>query len=166
MKKNDVYHISYTDQYRNTHHGDLHHCFEGLAVVHEKADGGFILIDTFWGIGRTDNKCFNIDQIDKDITAELYCNLDEIEKISEYDIQYYADTDIYRLTDQHGCAKSCIYFYKRKGAQRSKDKIKLVLEAKAADAVQRIQYATSDHAQYLKSLTELETCTDLNNFYI
>lgn len=166
MKNNDVFRINYTDKYRELHRGDLTHCFEGLGLTKECSTGEFILIDTYWGIGRSDNKWFEVEKIGKEITIEYYCNLDELEQISKLDADYFNDSDVFRLSTQHGCTASCIYWYKRKGAERSKEKMKRILEEKAANAICRIQYATSDHQQFLKRLSELETCIDLNSFYI
>lgn len=167
MKPNDIYHIRYTQSFRdNNPRGDLNHCFEGLAIALEVLGGGLMLFDTFWGIGNTSGKSWIQEDVDKNISIEFYCNLDEIEHIQDWEQMYYADQDLFRLTRQHACSKNCISYYKRKGAERSRDKMKASIESKAADAVRRIQFATADYDRYTKSFADLENSTDLNTFYI
>ena len=142
MKVNDIYKIRYTDDYKKTIF-DPHHCFEGLGVVKEISNQ-LILADTFWGIGDYSGKTFSNKDVGAKIKIDYIGNLDDLEPIYRQDIDYLDDTDVVVLSRQHACAKSCISYYKKKGAVKSAKKIEAVVREKIEDAKHRIKSASRD----------------------
>lgn len=114
LKENDVYRWKYNDNREYI----SYHCKECLAVVKKDIKGKLYLADTYWGIGNNTGVIFYPGNTD--IIIEYYTNLDEIQSC-DYDVEkYYNKKDIFVLTRQHGCCKSCVYKYIKKGAKRDK----------------------------------------------
>lgn len=130
LKIGDVYHFNWSSKERSKegYPGSLNHCFEGLLVVMEypkwksekdKYENEIMLVDTYWGINNTNNKAFTLEEAERRGTLELYCNLNEIEKVGYYERDEYDDKDLFTLHEQHACVQSCIYYFKKKGAKKS-----------------------------------------------
>lgn len=124
IKINDVFHATWKDRSKSNH------CFEGLLVAKEvdfenESKKEIWLFDTYWGIGRTDNKYFKSSEVESILDLRYYCNLDD------YDLsvnvrraeQYYKEEDFILLHDQHACSDSCKYIYLKKGATKSPEVI-------------------------------------------
>lgn len=132
LKENDVYSFRYNDEAK-AKIPYPYHCFDGQLIVQKLSSGGFILKDTYWG-GSNDCKWFTLEDALKQGELKLKCNLSEVEKISEHQLCYYADKDIFDLSHQHGCYKD----YKvRKGAPRSSEKMLRVIQQQIEDAIYR-----------------------------
>jgi hypothetical protein len=147
LKIGDVYHFQWnTEEYKKTH--DVNWCFERTLVVMKyprwkeelnKYEYDVKLVDTYWGINRTDtNKSFTLDEIQKRGTLTYYCNLDEIEAINSYLTDEYDDEDLFRLSDQHACSDSCVYHFKKKGAKKSPMKKISILQDSIRDEKEKI----------------------------
>lgn len=165
LKVNDIFKVSYSEEYRKSHSGDLNHCFEGLARVAE-SHNGFILCDTFWGLWDGSGRTFSEDQIGKDINITFYCNLDEIEQIAHYEADFFDEKDVFCITRQHGCMESCKSFFKRRGAERSRDKMETIVRTKISKIRQELDSKTYDLVLLGKKLLEVETAQDLNQLYV
>jgi hypothetical protein len=140
LKEGDIYNFSWNQKQRDIAAkgwaGSLDHCFEGLLIVmpypqwnleKEEYEHPLKLVDTFWGIKSTqNNKSFTLEEALEKGTLNFYCNLDEIERIKAYEVDDYADDDLYELSDQHRCS---VYFYKKKGAKKSPAKKIATIEA-------------------------------------
>jgi len=131
-------------------------CFEGSLVAQKNDEGEFIFYDTFWGIGRHDNKSWKFTEMMKTFNVEYYCNLNELEKISHYECDYYDDKDIFRLSDQHGCMESCVYHYIKKGTQKSKEKILSVLGENMRKAKNELENSGRDIENIATKIKDVE----------
>lgn len=159
IKVNDVFKSTFTDAYVEKRKGwDLRHCFEGLLVARLVGEE-IVLFDSFWGVGRSDNKAFKLSEIGEKIDVQYYCNLDEIEKsnLGSDCVRYYDENDIIVLHDQHACVSSCIYYYTKKGAVRSKDKMKESFLEKIERAKQKIKGANYDIERANESLLKIDS---------
>lgn len=173
IKVGDVFRAQYTAAYRSNNKGrDLNHCFEGLCVARlmAKTDASdsdqLVLVDTFWGINRTDNKWFTLDQVGVDIDIEFYCNLNELVSINALEARYYKPEDIFLLHDQHACVESCKYYYKRLGAERDRNVMRSFVDAKIEEAKRKINSLISDIQWHTKQGEEIERAKDLNSIYL
>lgn len=167
IKVDDVFHVRYTEAYRKEHGTrDLHHCFEGLAIARKEGDQ-IILVDTYWGLsGGSYSKIFYLKDIGRKIDIEYYCNLTEITKIENYKISYYADEDIIFLHNQHACTESCKYYFIKKGAVRSKEKMIQTLQEHISEAERSINSEKRTIEWKMKTLQEIENGKPLDEIYI
>ena len=116
------------------------HCFEGTLIAQE-VDDRMILVDTYWGIGDTSGRRFSLEDAEKQGTLTFRFSLNDVEPIQEWEREYYADDDIFRISRQHACIPSCVAWYKRTGVQRSRDKILDVLRQKIHEQRREIECA-------------------------
>lgn len=152
LKKGDVYEFRWSAEEREkeVYGGALRHCFESLLVVMQ---GSFYdrdsdeykdelrLVDTFWGVNRRDtNTVFTLKDAERRGNLTFYCNLDEIEKIKQYEIDEYEDKDLFRLHDQHACSESCVYWYKKIGAKKSPEKKIKAIENRMTERISTIKH--------------------------
>lgn len=157
IKVNDVYKFSYNEeQLRNLLMP--YHCFDGQLIAKER-NGELYLEDTYWLSGGS--KIFILEEALKRGTLTFICNLDDVEKATENDYNYYDDEDLFDLSYQHRSYKR---YFKKKGSERSKNKMKEVLEKKIEDNERVIRWSTSLLKDYKDRLERLEN-NDLN-FYI
>jgi len=148
IKENDFFH------FRTTKVDS--HCFEGLLMAVKNENGELFLADTFWGIGDTSGRTFTIAQAEEKGELKLYCNLDNIEKISRNESDYYDDKDIVMLSRQHACSENCRHYYKRKGSQRSKDKMLRTITEKIDTAVKEAKWLLNDVARLTEIKAKIE----------
>lgn len=131
------------------------HCFEGILVARRVSElNQWILCDTFWSVDGTGGKTFTIDKAVSLGDISFSFNLNDVEKISYEERVYYSDNDIFRISTQHGCTPSCIHLYKRKGAQRNRDKMLQVLHQRLTDARRTIQSELS-HIEHTAGLVRI-----------
>jgi len=151
VKENDVFH------FRPKDYGELANwCRENLFVAKKNNEGKIVFVDTYWGIGKWDNKEYTFSQANKLGKLEYYCNLDELEKISKSDLRYYADEDVFYLHDQHACVESCKYYFIKKGAKRSKAKMIETLEKLVNEAKHEIEWQTRKVEEYSAKRQQVE----------
>ncbi len=140
IKVNDVYKFAYNEEWCKKK-AEPYWCFDGTLIVKQGNDGNLYLVDTYWGMdGGSSNKTFTLEEALEKGSLHFYCNLDEVEECSEYDFNYYADEDLFDLSYQNRCYRR---FYKRKGAKRSAEKMKKVLEEKIKEAIYKIKHNTN-----------------------
>lgn len=149
IKLNDVYRFRYNEDELERSSRDLKWCFDGQLIVKEDSDGLY-LEDTYW---RSDNRCFVLEEALEKGTLEFVCNLDEAEECKEDPYNYYDDEDIFDLSYQHNSQKRIMV---RKGAKRSKDKMKEVLEYKISESERQLKSVQYDIDIYKNKLKELE----------
>lgn len=149
IKLNDVYRFRYNEDELKRSSRDLNWCFDGQLIVKEDNDGLY-LEDTYW---TTNSRCFTLEEALKKGTLEYICNLNEVEECKEYPYNYYDDKDIFNLSYQHGCYKRIVV---RKGAKKSKEKMKEVLEYKISESERQLKSVQYDIDIHKNKLQELE----------
>lgn len=118
-KTGDYFKCEYTEEYAETLF-EYRHCFEGLVGTIVQ-DDNVTFYDTFWDIYKRDHhaKIFTPDDIGTKIKLTFIANIEDLEKGNGGDQEYYDPSDLVRLHEQHGCTRSCIHHYRKKGAKRS-----------------------------------------------
>jgi hypothetical protein len=101
------------------------HCFEGTLHARQNGDR-LILVDTYWGISG-DGRMFTLEEAERKGTLTFYCNLNDVERIDRHDQVYYADDDLFTVSEQHACVPRCVHWFKRKGAVRNAEKMLRVI---------------------------------------
>lgn len=152
VKENNIYDFSYNHgEYKGI--GDSRHCFDGMLVARRSDDGGYMLIDTFWGIGASSGRSFTISEARKKGTLKFICNLDEVEYIKDYELRYYDEKDIIRLPIHHGYRTE---YAIRKGAIRSSRAMLEFIKRKIAGAESKIASEKRDLDYYNKTLVDIK----------
>lgn len=152
IKLNDVYRFTYNDEYIEKSYYDPYHCFDGQLIVKENSDGELYLVDTYW-IGSGGSKWFTLEEALKKGSLKIKCNLDEVEKIQKWELDYYDDKDLFDLSTQHYCYKE---YYKRKNAKKSPVKMRKVLDRKIEKLRSEIDYRKNELDRSLTNLEELK----------
>jgi hypothetical protein len=135
LKVNDVYSFRYNEEEIKKRF-EPYHCFDGQLVVKKRHDESLYLVDTYWGSG--DNRVFSLEKALKEGTLTYKCNLDDVETIREHEFGYYADDDLFNLSHQHGCYK---HYAKKKGVERSKEKMLETINKKISETEYEMDYA-------------------------
>lgn len=163
MKKNDVFKFRYSPR-QEQGFDSRNHCFEGYLVAREGRAGNLVLVDTYWGIGG-DGRVLNEEQIEDEVrkggSFRFYFNLDDVEKIPNYQQQYFSDDDLFYLSEQHACMESCRFVFKRKGAERSKIKMVICLENELREVQHDIDRATRKASDLIEKIARVKN-GDLN----
>lgn len=134
-KEGDVFSWSYKETERNS--STQYWCCSREGVV---ASNG-LLYDTFWGIGiNSDGRAFKQEDVDSKIEVTFLANLNDYESCKKEDRAYYDDKDFLDLSNSN---KSC-FFYLRKGAVKSLDKMRKILERNIKDAEYKLASAQRD----------------------
>lgn len=149
-KDGDVFSFAYHQAEYDKARGDLHWCFDGQLVWR---DGQFV--DSYWGLARrgVDGRTFSLaDALMKGVLC-FVCNLNDVEKIQDYEFELYAEDDAFNLSHQHGCYK---HYVKRKGARKSADLMREALNRKVTQArddidraIRNLEYAVLRREQLL-----------------
>ncbi|MDR3551249.1 MAG: hypothetical protein P4L31_07590 [Candidatus Babeliales bacterium] len=156
IKLNDVFHANYKDTSKSNR------CFEGLLVARQGNDR-IILVDTFW---NSENKWWTLEDVENELNLTYYCNLDDYDLKNIPNAQkFYDKTDYIYMHSQHACVESCRYFYLKKGATKSKDKMIASLNEKIEEAKCKISSANSTIEWALKDIKKIEN-GELENIYI
>jgi hypothetical protein len=150
-KIDDVFSFRWKDNVSTNYFGDLYHCFDGQLIVCERG-GEMYLRDTYWSSG-TEGKGFTIEEANERGILTYKCNLDEVDIIRESDLVYYADSDVFNLSTQHGCYPR---YAKRRNATRSQEKILSVLKSKIEDTQREIEFKKRSLQQMNERLQKLE----------
>lgn len=145
LKLNDVYRFRYNDPSKNY---NSYHCFDGQLIVKQKASSNLYLEDTYWCSGG--NRTFTLEQALREGKLNFVCNLNEVEKINESELKYYADEDIFDLSYQHSCYKK---YVKRKDAVRCPEKMERVLIRKIEELEHNIEW---ENARLIEAKEKLE----------
>lgn len=158
LKVNDVYKFWYNEEWREKIF-DPNWCFDGQLIVKQNRNGELFLEDTYW-YGSGENKCFTLEQALERGVLIFVCNLNDIELIKENELNYYADDDIFNLSRQHGCYKE---FYKRKGTEKSSDKMEEVLKYKIQEIEHELEWKKDELKRSKEKLERVQN-GDLNIF--
>lgn len=161
VRKNDVFKVWYKTNKEERYPGSLRHCFEGTLVAVQDEKEGLIFVDTYWGIGDRQGKEFTFSEMMQKFEVKHYCNLDDLEKSNEHAVKYYDDKDIYTISEQHACSPSCIHYFLRKGAVRSKEKMLNVINEKIQKEKRSIEYSVRE-IELLSEKKEKINSGDLN----
>jgi len=127
IREGDFYRIRLNDCYRKRVF-EPNHCFEGLLMVIKGIDEKLFLQDTFWSHYHNDGwrhssdsgKRWTLEETLKNGDLIFVCNIEDIEQITKYNTDYYKESDIIKLTSQHGCYT---YWFKLKNAEKDRDTI-------------------------------------------
>lgn len=146
VKNNDVFNFRWSPK-KDQGWDSRYHCFEGLLVAQVTEDN-IRFVDTYWGIGDSQGQVLTFEEIEQEIKnggeIEYYCNLDEVERIENWQKYYYADKDLFYLHTQKACIPRCEFYFIRKGATRSKEKMLEVINEKVRKARQAVEMAVDD----------------------
>ena len=112
-----------------------------------------VMYDTFWGIGINENgRRFILEDVDSKIEISLIANLNDYESCRKEDRCYYDDKDFLDLSNSNNGNR---YFYLRKGAVKSLDKMRKVLERNVKDAEYKLKSAQQNLEWEKSKLAEL-----------
>jgi len=156
IKLNDVYSFQWNEKYYKEHH-DPNWCFDGQLIVRQRENGELYLADTYWGSCHNgkwgldgSSKTFMLEKLLKLGTLKFKCNLDDIELIERWELDYYDDKDLFDLSYQHRCYPR---YFKRKCAEKSIEKMERVLKNKI-ESTERVIKCDTDELQRLKDKLE------------
>ena len=158
FRVNDVFSFRYNEEEARKRF-EPYHCFDGQFIVKQRENGELYLMDTYWASKydgfrhRSDCKWKTIEDAQKQGELTFRCNLDEVEEIREHELQYYDDEDLFNLSYQHDCYE---FYVKRKGAERSIDKMLQSIKHKIEDAEYRKKSAEWDIERYTETLAKIE----------
>lgn len=166
----DVFHFNWSPETIKEMGAMVTHCFQGILMVLKNGDGELEFYDTYWGIGGKGGKYLSLDKLNKELSkgAHLtyYCNMNDLEQISEHETVYYDDEDLFDLASQNRCHPSCISYYKKRGAKRSQAKMISVMEEKIKDKENVIKHAQWGIERYNLALKEIQTTKDINSIVL
>lgn len=145
LKVNDVYEFRYKDEIVQSQ-SYLYHCFDGTLVVKKRTNGELYFRDTYWSSG--DSRSFTVEEAMEKGNLTFLCNLDDVDEIDKYQMDYYDDSDIKIMHIHAGYQNK--YFLK-KGAERSQSKMLEVLKNRISDQKQKLKSTEN----YLKNLNEM-----------
>lgn len=117
IREGDIYRWHYRDPNADNRCWGTYHCCSRIGIVKNGR-----LRDTYWQIGDSfphDGRSFGMDELPK-LHLVREGNLADLDKASEYQADYYADTDIVNLNHANSTRGN---FYLRKGAKRSAEKM-------------------------------------------
>lgn len=158
IKENDVFSFQYNEKELKDRFSP-YHCFDGRLIAKKMQDGTIILLDTYWAskhdnfTRNSEGRTFTIESALQKGELKFICNLNDVEEIRDYEQGYYADEDLFNLSYQHHCYK---YFTKRKGAERSKEKMLKTINEKIEDAEHRLRSAERHILEYNETKVKIE----------
>lgn len=149
IKHGDIFRWRYKDE-KLEHLGPWrrYHCKSQIAV----AKGG-LLIDTYWGGSASDSTHWTYAEAERQLNLTLLGNFADLDKRPEYHAAYYDAADIVDINHPNSSRGN---FYVRKGAQRSRDKMRAVLAERIADAERDIASAQSRLDRHRQALSDTE----------
>lgn len=156
IKENDVFNFTYNENYMKNN-PYYYWCFDGQLIVKKDSNGKLYLKDTY-----SDSECkiFTLEKALKEGSLTFICNLNDVEPIDQYYVNYYSDEDVFNLSYQSGCHKA---YYLRKGANRSIAKMKSVIENNISEAQDQIE-TEKQYIEHCKEKLEKVKNGDTNVF--
>lgn len=112
-----------------------YHCRSRIAIFHNG-----LLTDTYWGTPY-DNESWDIPAARANLDLEFIANLNDLEKIPEWNEVYYGPTDFVNLNHANSSRGNA---FVRKGAKRSAEKMLQVVHYNIERARSRIASLTRD----------------------
>lgn len=146
IRAGDFYRFRYNESERKRLGFSANHCFEGTLYAVVKGDE-IMLVDTYWGIGSTGGRAFTQHRAEQQGTLTFYFNINDTEPIKEHETVYYADADVFAVSEQHACVPRCVHYFKRKGAERNQEKMLTVIDGRIKDRQREIDSAKSSLIQ-------------------
>lgn len=132
MKEKDVFKFEYNEHMVEKFGLEsLYWCFDGILVAEKRKDD-FVLIDTYW---LTQPKIMTIDEAKEKGKLEFLFNLDDVVEISQNDLKYYDDKDVYILKMQHGYETK---YYLKKNSKKSQKKMIEAINNKITETERKI----------------------------
>lgn len=111
-----------------------------------------VMYDTFWGVGiNSEGRRFNLEDLGSKIEVKYIANLNDYELSRKEDQCYYDDKDLLNLSNSNNRG----IYYLRKGAVKSLDKMKKILERNVKDAEQKLKSAQNSLEWEKRQLEEL-----------
>lgn len=151
LKENDVYKFRFNEhELKNRQYPN--HCFDGTLIVKKYSDNRFFLEDTYWSCGES--KSFTLSKAIELGSLTFLCNLDEMQDIERYEVDYYNDSDIVELTIHAGDRNRILI---KKGTQRSQSKMLESIKRRISDKQDTIKYAESSLKQLNETLLKIES---------
>jgi|WetSurMetagenome_2_1015567.scaffolds.fasta_scaffold01001_8 hypothetical protein len=157
IKDGDIFFWSYKDELK--HKDSMTYWAKSRYAIAK--DG--ILRDTFWS-----NHCdgFNLtyEKALDELELQYLGNLNELEKKSEYFVDYYDEKDCVNINHSNSLKGN---FYIRCGAKRSKKKMVEVIKYKIEKERGNIKFSVNEIKYLKRALKEIEDgCVLLDNVYI
>jgi hypothetical protein len=154
-RPNDVYRFRYSPKKEWGFDGRTW-CFEGFLIASADLD----LVDSYWGISNPSGRVLDKATIDREVanggSFEFYFNLDEVDLIAQSETVYYADDDLFHISEQHACSERCRYAFKKRGAERNAAKMLLVLREYLEQAERRAASAIRGQERLKRAISKVE----------
>lgn len=145
LREGDIYRWHYRDVKKD---GGIYgyHCCSRIGVVERGC-----LRDTYWG-ACGDSKTFDLADLAK-LELERIGNFSDLEKVPEYQADYYDDADIVDLNHSN---RSTGNFYLRKGAKRSQSKMLAVARERLEISIGDERRAARKSERLRESIARIE----------
>lgn len=150
IKDGDVFRFAYNEDEMKKRFMP-YHCFDGKLIARH-VNGEIYLEDTYWG-ACSDNRRGTPEQWQQLGELVYLCNLNDVAEVREPYI-YYDDSDIFDLSQQHGCYKNVVV---RKGAVRSKEKMLASINERIDGSKRDIERAQDRITRLIRSKLEVES---------
>jgi len=122
-------------------------CCSQIGIVQENG----ILYDTYWGYAVNDGRSFSLNSVGEKIEVEFIANLNDYNPCQKEDQCYYNDEDFLNLSNSNNSGK----YYLRKGAVKSLDKMRKILQRNVKDAERKLVRAKQNLEWEKRNLEEL-----------
>jgi hypothetical protein len=159
IKDGDIFRWRYKDE-KPEHLGAYrrYHCKSQIAVA---KDGQ--LVDTFWGGSASDSAWWTYAEAETGLVLTHLGNFSELEKKPEYMAAYYDAADIVNLNHSNSSRDN---FYTRKGAQRSKDKMRATLAERIATTEREISFRQDRLERDRQLLADIDSGRELADVHL
>ncbi len=146
LREGDVYRWCYREPGDDRQWG-RYHCCSLRGIV--RRDGR--LWDTYWSSGH-DGRSFGVDDLAK-LDLTYLGNLSDLEKVPEWNADYYDDADIVNLNHANSTRDN---FYLRKGAKRSAAKMLETARHRLKKAESDVRTATANVVRFSEVIAKIE----------
>lgn len=156
LQEGDIYRWNYSDPKTDNRSWGSYHCCSRIAIVSRG-----LLRDTYWQIGQSfsDGRSFRTEDLPK-LELTRLGNMTDLEKVPEYQADYYDDADIVNLNHANSTSGN---FYLRKGAVRSQKKMLEVCHNYLVRSTANERYAAQRSKELREAISKLEAGeTDLH----
>lgn len=155
----DVFRWAYKDEKADDRRQySRYHCKSRIAI----AENGW-LIDTFWGRRGDGSAAWPYAEAETALVLERLGNMAELERRPEYAAAYYDDADCVDLNHSNSSRDN---FYIRKGAVRSKEKMRAVVLERMTDTERSIGAAERKLSLLRERLHNIDSGVPLDDIYL
>lgn len=145
IKQGDVFRWSWKEAIANKRRescaSTVYWCMSRICIANDKG----VLKDTYWHSGSSYNDVVDPDKCE----LRFLGNLSDYEHVDKYMLSYYADEDIMDISH---CNNTCSGFYLKKGAKKSLEKIRAIIQQKIDEKLSDIRSAQYDVERLQKEL--------------